>query len=252
MNRSPSPSRARMSGLPSPLQSAAREQRGEDLPAGADLLGDGWRKPPAPLPRYISSVPSEVRARMSGWPSPFQSRGASSAVKRCQPVPICSPLAAQEPAAPVAAVEQQQAVGGAREQVALAVAAPVARRQQRGEAAPAAADRHAAAGDERARAGAAVHQQPAGGVDGEHVRLVVAVPVGARGRGADARRRAPRRRGGLEPAPAPADLEQALGARLERLDRARLVGAVGLLGVARAADDRRRACRRRGRARRRR
>jgi hypothetical protein len=47
----------------------------------------------------------------------------------------------------------------------------------------------------------------------------------------------------LQPAPPPRDLEEPVGRSLERRHGARLVGAVRLAGVARAADDRRREAR---------
>jgi hypothetical protein len=112
----------------------------------------------------MKSLPSASRAIRSGLPSPLKSNGASRAVKTCQPLPIC--LAGQ--------------------QVRLAVAAPVAGREQRGEAAPAGADRQAAARDERAGARAAVQQQLAGRVDRQHVGLLVAAPVRPRGHRAEA------------------------------------------------------------------
>jgi hypothetical protein len=114
----------------------------------------------------------------------------------CQPVPDLLPAPRQEAAAPVAAVEQQQPVGGAHEQVRPAVAAPVAGREQRREAAPAGPDRQPAAGRERAGARAAVHEQLAGGVDGEHVGPLVAAPVRARRRRAGAQAERRREEGG--------------------------------------------------------
>src|SRR5215207_8524324 len=57
-------------------------------------------QPPAPLPRYISSVPSVARARMSGLPSPLKSPPAASAVNDSQPPPITSALPVAQPPAP--------------------------------------------------------------------------------------------------------------------------------------------------------
>ena len=123
----------------------------------------------------------------------------------------------------------------------------------------------------RARRGAAAqrgpHRRPAAVPRVDAARRAGDQRAGAHRPGRDAGRRAARRarrgggaggggrgRGGagLEPAPPPRDLEEPLAGRLQRLHRARLVGAVGLLGVARAADDRRRVARRPATARRRR
>ena len=87
---------------------------------------------------------------------------------------------ARDPAAgAVAAVQQQRALGRAGEDVGLAVAAEVAAGGERGEAGPAAADLLGAPRHPAARAVAAVHQQRAGGGDGEDVGLAVAAEVAA-------------------------------------------------------------------------
>ncbi len=101
MSSAPAALRARMSGLPSPLQSPGASSAVK--PCQPEPICSAWpvRKPPSPSPRYISSAPSDVRARMSGLPSPLQSRGASSAVKPCQPAPICCGMPVAKPPLPL-------------------------------------------------------------------------------------------------------------------------------------------------------
>ena len=137
-------------------------------------------KPPRPLPRYMNSAPVGVAGDEV---LPAVAAEVPAAEERGEALPAGADLlalAGDEAAAAVAAVHEQQPVAIAGEDVRLAVAAPVARREQRGERSPAGADLLALAGDEAAAAVAAVHEERAVGVAREQVGLAVAVPV-ARG-----------------------------------------------------------------------
>ena len=188
-----------MSALPSPLKSPPDVSAVKPLPAGADLLGP----PGHPAARSVAAVEQQLPVGRAGEhvglavavPVPWREQRGEAAPAGADLDP-----AAREAAVAVTAVEQERAVGLAGEDVLLAVAAEVAGRQQRGEAAPAAADRLARAGREAAAGVAAVHEQPAVGLAGEQVGPAVAAPVG----GEQGRERAPARadlRIGREEAP---------------------------------------------------
>src|SRR4051812_23639089 len=80
----------------------------------------------------------------------------------------------------VAAIEPQRAVRRAGEQVRLAVAVEVARREQRGEVLPADAGLLAVPGQPAAGAVAAVQQQPAVRSSREQIRHAIAAEVARR------------------------------------------------------------------------
>ena len=178
----PSDRRARRSGLPSPLQSPGASSAVNGLPARADLLRAAGDEAAGAVAAVHQQRPSPSRARMSGLPSPSQSRGSSSAVNGAQPEPICSAgrsrtrrcrcrgtSAAARPGCgrgcPGLPSPLQSPVSSAvNEPQPVPIPSPAVRRNP---PAP----------------GAAVEQQPPVGVDGEHVGGAVAAPVRRRGRG---------------------------------------------------------------------
>ena len=190
-----------MSGKPSPLKSPLAGSAVKGAPAGADRLAAAGD----PAGVAVAAVQQQGAV---GLPREQVDVAVAVPVARSQDRGERLPAATHhlrrggEAAVAVAAVKQQRAVGLHREDVGLAVAAEVARRDERGEALPAAAERLAGAGHEAAAAVAAVQQERAVGVPGEQVDPAVAAELG-------------RHQGG-ERAPARADLLRAALGRSAR------------------------------------
>jgi hypothetical protein len=175
---------------------AAGGERGEAGPAAADLLAAAEH----PAAGAVAAVHEQRACRVDG-----EEVGLAVAAEvparndRAEALPARADrlgLAGQPATVAVAAVHEQPTGAVAGEHVGEAVAAEVAGREQRGEAAPAASHDLADAGRPRARAVAAVHQQLPLRITHQQVGLAITAEVTGRHQGVEPRpARAPDRPG---------------------------------------------------------